>query len=96
MKLIKLPRVLLLNGKSRSTFYHEVNIGLMPPPVKLGKNSAAWPEYEIVVINAAYIAGKSRQEIMALVKQLVQDRAKLPSIVSNLYSYHQPVEITND
>ncbi len=74
MKLIKLPRVLDLSGKSRSTHYHEINIGLMTPPVKLGMQSVAWPEEEILAINRARIAGKSTEEIKRLVTKLVADR----------------------
>ncbi len=82
MKLIKLPQVLGLNGKSRSTHYHEINIGLMTPPVKLGEQSVAWPEDEILAINRARIAGKSTEEIKQLVTKLVADRKNLSEVAA--------------
>jgi len=74
MKLLKLPQVLGLTAKSRSTHYQEIKQGLMPPPVKLGEQSVAWPESEILAINKARIAGKSTDEIKQLVQQLVTKR----------------------
>ena len=93
MKLIKLPQVLGLNAKSRSTHYQEIKDGLMCPPVKLGGNSVAWPEHEIMAINAARIAGQSDDQIKALVKQLVEDRKKLPAILQGAPAYGQPAEV---
>jgi len=80
MKLIKLPEVLGLTAKSRSTHYSEIHEGVMTPPVKIGgenSQSVAWPEYEINAINAARIAGKSDAEIRNLVAALVADRQSI-------------------
>lgn len=75
MKLIRLPATLDLQGISKSVFYSNIQQGLMTPPVKLG-NSSAWPEHEVLAINAALIAGKSKEEIKTLVKKLITDRQK--------------------
>ncbi len=82
MKLLKLPQVLGFTAKSRSTHYHEINIGLMTPPVKLGEQSVAWPEDEILAINRARIAGKSNEEIKQLVTKLVADRKNLSMVTA--------------
>jgi prophage regulatory protein len=77
MKLIKLPEVLGLTAKSRSTHYGEIHDGVMTPPVKIGgekSQSVAWPEHEIKAINAARIAGKSDADIRSLVTRLVDER----------------------
>lgn len=77
MKLLKLPQVLGLTAKARSTHYNDIKDGLMTPPVKIGgenSHSVAWPENEIICINAARIAGKSNDEIRKLVTRLVADR----------------------
>jgi prophage regulatory protein len=74
MKLLKLPKVLELTASARSTIYKNIHAGLMSPPVRLGKNSVAWPENEITAINAARIAGKTDDEIIRLVSKLVADR----------------------
>lgn len=92
MKLVKLPQVTDLTTKSRSTVYEEIQKGLMVPPIRLGGNSVAWVESEIIAINCARIAGKPDDQIKELVKQLVADRAKLPSIINGFQSNQQPVE----
>jgi len=61
-------------GISRSTVYLRIKQGLMPPPVKLGERSSAWPNYEISAINAARIAQKSNDEIRELVAHLQRQR----------------------
>lgn len=73
-KLLRLPHVLELRGKSRSAHYDDIQKGLMTPQVNLGGRSVGWPEYEITAINAALIAGKSETEIKELVKKLTADR----------------------
>lgn len=74
MKLLKLPKVLELTASARSTIYKNIHAGLMVPPVRIGENSVAFPEYEITAINAARIAGKTDAEIRQLVSKLVADR----------------------
>lgn len=74
MKLLKKPEVLKLTKKSNTTHYNDINGGLMSPPVSIGKNSVTWPEHEISAINAARVAGKSDNEIKALVTELVKLR----------------------
>lgn len=81
MKLLRLPQVLGLTAKSRTSHYSDIKKGLMTPPVNLGANSVAWPENEIVALNSARIAGKDDVELRALVTQLTAARrntANLP------------------
>ena len=47
---------------------------MFPQPIKLGPKLAAWPADEISKINAARIAGKSHDEIKALVTALMDSR----------------------
>jgi prophage regulatory protein len=60
---------------SRASFYNRIRAGLMPRPVKVGERLSAWPDHEIEAINAATIAGKSADEIRALVADLERQRA---------------------
>ena len=71
---LRLKRVMDVMGISRSTVYLRIKQGLMPPPVKLGERSSAWPNYEISAINAARIAQKSNDEIRELVAHLQRQR----------------------
>lgn len=81
-KLLRLPHVLELRGKSRSAHYDDIQKGLMTPPVNLGGRSVGWPEREISAINAALIAGKSESEVKKLVRKLVSDRKSLCEVVA--------------
>jgi prophage regulatory protein len=68
--LLRLPDVMERTGLSRASVYLHVGKGVLPPPVKIGERSAAWPEAEIDAVNAARIAGKKEHEIVELVLRL--------------------------
>jgi prophage regulatory protein len=68
--ILRLPAVKAESGSSRSTIYLRIKQGLWPKPVKLGARSIGWPTTEVSAINAARIAGKSDDEIRALVIRL--------------------------
>jgi len=70
LKILRLPAVTAANGDAKSTLYARIGQGLWPRPIKLGKHASGWPEHECDAINAARIAGKSDEEIRALVKEL--------------------------
>lgn len=68
--LLRLPTVKAQCGLSRSTIYLRIAQGLWTRPVSLGARSVAWPAGEVAALNAARIAGKSEDEIRALVVKL--------------------------
>ena len=68
--ILRLPNVKSESGYSRSTIYLRIAQGLWPKPVSLGVRSVGWPAGEVASINAARIAGKSDDEIRALVVKL--------------------------
>lgn len=68
--ILRLPAVKSESGYSRSTVYLRIAQGLWPKPVSLGARAVGWPASEIAAINAARIAGKSDDEIRALVTKL--------------------------
>lgn len=57
-------------GWGNSTGYQKIKDGLFVEPVKTGSMTSVWPSDEIAKIQAAYIAGKSDDEIRRLVAQL--------------------------
>jgi prophage regulatory protein len=61
-------------GIGKSTFHAQINAGLFVPPVKLGPRASGWPDYEVDVLVAARIAGRSDAEIRQLVTQLMAAR----------------------
>ena len=62
-------------GIASSTFYEWIARGLMPPGIALGWRSVGWPAHELDAIAVARIAGKTEDEIRALVRDLVAARA---------------------
>lgn len=72
--ILRLPAVRNESGLSRSTLYLRISQGLWTKPISLGGRTVGWPASDIAAINAARIAGKSDDEIRALVLQLEQAR----------------------
>jgi prophage regulatory protein len=73
--ILRLPAVKAESGYGRSTIYLRINEGLWPKPVRLGARAVGWPAGEVAAINAARIAGKSDDEIRALVAKLQAARS---------------------
>ena len=69
-EIMRRPRVLQANGQSRSTLYLRIAEGLWTKPVNIGPRAVGWPASEVAAINAARIAGKSDDQIRALVTRL--------------------------
>lgn len=68
--ILRLPAVLKRRGKSRSSHYADIKAGLFVKPVALGLRARGTPEDEVDALNAATIAGKTADEIRALVVKL--------------------------
>ena len=73
-EIMRRPRVLRANGQSRSTHYVRIAEGLWTKPIKIGPRAVGWPASEVAAINAARIAGRSDDEIRALVIRLEKAR----------------------
>jgi prophage regulatory protein len=76
--ILRLPAVLRERGRSRSAHYVDIQHGLFTPPVAIGPRAVGWPEHEVAALNAARIAGKSDNEIRALVARLQAARKVAP------------------
>lgn len=68
--LLRLPEVLRRRGRCRASHYLDIKAGLFPHPVAIGPGAAAWPDYEVNAVNSARVAGKTDEEIRALVASL--------------------------
>ncbi len=68
--IFRLPAVKTESGYSRSTIYLRISQGLWTKQVSLGPRCVGWPSSEVAALNAARIAGKSDDEIRALVLKL--------------------------
>ena len=74
LTILRRKQVEAETGYSRSTIYLRIAQGLWPKPVSLGPRAVGWPATEVAAVNAARIAGKSDDEIRALVANLEADR----------------------
>jgi prophage regulatory protein len=72
--LLRLPAVKAQSGYSRSTIYLRMSQGLWTKPVCLGARAVAWPAGDVAALNAARIAGKTDDQIRALVLKLEAER----------------------
>ena len=68
--IFRLPTVLGERGRSRSSHYLDIQQGLFTCPVQIGLRAVGWPSTEVEALNAARIAGKTDEEIRALVVKL--------------------------
>ncbi len=68
--ILRLPAVKSESGYSRSTIYLRISQGLWTKQVNLGPRCVGWPAHEVTSLNAARIAGKTDEEIRALVLRL--------------------------
>lgn len=75
-RILRLPAVKSESGHSRSTIYLRIAQGLWTKPVSLGGRSVGWPASEVSSLLAARIAGKTDDEIRALVVKLEAARKK--------------------
>lgn len=75
-RLIKVPEVCNRRARGRASHYEDIARGLFTRPVKMGTRTSSWPEYEVEALIRARIAGKTDDEIRALVAKLEADRAK--------------------
>lgn len=68
--ILRLPAVLRERGRSRSAHYLDIQEGLFTHPVSIGARAVGWPSDEVAALNAARIAGKTDEQIRALVVAL--------------------------
>ncbi len=81
INLLRMSAVKSSTGyRSHASVYNGIRDGLFPKGVKIGQRSVAWPDTEVYAINAARIAGKSNDDIRALVTRLHAKRTELVSV----------------
>lgn len=68
--ILRLPAVLRARGRSRSSHYADIERGLFTRPARIGDRATGWPSYEVEALVRARLAGKSDNEIRALVQEL--------------------------
>jgi prophage regulatory protein len=82
VKLLREPQARALVCRAKTQLWDDIKRGVLTPPVRIGRRSVAWPEYELQAVNAARIAGRSEEQIKALVARLVKERVQLDRAVA--------------
>ena len=62
-------------GIKTPTIYRRIRSGLLPAPIKYGRNVSIWPANEIEECCTAIIHGAGDDEMRALVRGLMEKRA---------------------
>ena len=75
LTILRRKQVEAETGFSRSTIYLRITQGLWPRPVTLGPRSVGWPAHEVEALISARIAGKTDEDVRALVARLAARRA---------------------
>ena len=79
MAILRMPAVLAETGhRSHASIYNAVRDGLFTKQVRIGQRAVGWPSDEVHAIIAARIAGKSDDDIRAVVVKLHHNRTELP------------------
>ena len=80
MKILRLPSVKAEMGhRSDASIYNAIREGLFPVGIKIGQRARGWPSDEVEAVITARVAGKSDDELKALVIRLHAKRLELPS-----------------
>ena len=77
IRIERKPAVLSRTGMSHATLYRRINEGLFPPGVTLGNRSVGWLAHEVDTMLKAFAAGKTTEELQAIVKTLIEKRQTL-------------------
>lgn len=78
MQILRMQAVMAETGhRSHASIYSAVRAGMWTKPVSIGPRAVGWPADEVKAINAARIAGKSVDDIKALVSRLHAKREQL-------------------
>ena len=78
MSILRMPAVKAEMGhRSHASIYTAIKAGTFTKPVPIGERSVGWPDYEVLAINRARIAGQSEAQIKELVSRLHAKRSEL-------------------
>lgn len=78
MQILRIQSVKAETGhRSHASIYNAIRAGIFTKPVSIGPRSVGWPADEVKAINAARIAGRSDDDIKALVNRLHAKREAL-------------------
>ncbi|MCU7803801.1 MAG: transcriptional regulator [Candidatus Thiodiazotropha sp. (ex Lucinoma borealis)] len=74
IKLIRNSELIHRRGKSKSSHYEDIALGLFVPPIQIGDRAVATPEHELEQMLNAQISGATKDELRTIVKKILADR----------------------
>ena len=74
MKLLTISDLTARGLGERSFIYDQISKGCLPPPVKLSRRIARWPECEIDRLIGFLVAEPKREELKNFVGELLTNR----------------------
>lgn len=80
LQILRLPKVQAQTGFSRSGLYKAIAEGSFPSQISLGPRSVGCVETEINAVISARVAGRSLEEIKALVESLRTKRGEAAQV----------------
>lgn len=75
-QLIRRPECLVLTARSKSALQLDEKAGLFCPPISIGDRAVAYIKHEVEAVIQSRIEGQSKDQIKALVQELIQQRNK--------------------
>jgi len=87
IRYLRLPEVLERRGVSQATHYRDIQRGVFPKGVPLGRRAVGWIEAEVDFILRAQACGYTEEELQELVEQLLEERKDDIAIAGDR---HQP------
>jgi prophage regulatory protein len=73
-QLIRRPEVLTLTARSKSALQLDEKAGVFCPPIAIGDRAVAYLKHEVEAIIQARIKGQTKEQIEALVIELIKQR----------------------
>ncbi len=73
-QLIRRPDCLALRARSKSAQQLDEKSGLACPPISIGDRAVAYIKHEVEAVIQARIEGKTKEQIKALVQELIANR----------------------
>jgi len=75
-QLIRRPECIALTVRSKSALQLDEKAGLFCPPISIGDRAVAYIKHEVEAVIQARIEVKTKEQIKALVQELIQQRTK--------------------
>jgi prophage regulatory protein len=85
LKVIRLPEVVDICGRSKGSIYLDGLKGVFPPPISLGERAKGYLEHEIKAVIIARAQGYNESQVQKLVKELIESRKHLATNLSLPY-----------